>query len=65
MIKINLGSRRGYKFKMNREILRSNFIRLVVLKVVRLLLLLVGTSTAGNVYLVPRIALVVVKMDIR
>ena len=65
MRKTILGSIRGLKLEMNLAIRRSNLIRVVVLKVVRLLLLLVGTSTAGNVYLVPRIALVVVKMDIR
>ena len=49
VIKIDLGSRRGLKFKMNLEILRSNLRRVVVLKVVSVLVLLVGRSTMGNV----------------
>ena len=44
-----LGSRRGIQFKMNLGILRLSMIRVVVVKVVRILVLLLGRSTMVNI----------------
>ena len=43
----------------------SKFTRVVNLKMVSLLVLLVQRSIMGNVYLVPGVALVVIRMDIK
>ena len=51
MIKVNLGSRRGIKLKMDLGLVRSKLRRVVVLKMVSLHVLLVERGTIGNLYL--------------
>ena len=65
MSKTSLVSRRGFKFKMNLEILMSGLREEVALKVLSPLVSLVEIGTMGNFLWVPEVVVVVVKMVIK